>query len=261
MQGSQGAKRLQDIAFDRRTALKISGGSVAAAVLGSAMVLDTAAQETSMEAGFTFLTTPMADTIGAIAEQYWPTTEASAGAIDAGVVTYIDRALAGPYSGFQNTYRVGLGWIDALSNEQFGANFVGLDAAQQLELLTAVFDESISYPAAPVEAMASPVATAEVVSDMVATPEVDEGGAQVDDGKGTLINATAGTQAKTLLAFLNTVRAHTMEGLFSDPVHGGNRNFAGWIAVGYPGPYVYYDEAQQQSFEPLDQPLQSIADF
>jgi gluconate 2-dehydrogenase gamma chain len=36
-------------------------------------------------------------------------------------------------------------------------------------------------------------------------------------------------------AFFNTVRTHTMEGMFADPVYGGNKDFAGWRLVGFPG--------------------------
>jgi gluconate 2-dehydrogenase gamma chain len=36
-------------------------------------------------------------------------------------------------------------------------------------------------------------------------------------------------------AFFNTMRTHTMEGMFADPVYGGNKNFAGWRLVGFPG--------------------------
>ena len=36
-------------------------------------------------------------------------------------------------------------------------------------------------------------------------------------------------------AFFNTLRMHTLEGMFADPVYGGNKNFAGWRLVGFPG--------------------------
>jgi hypothetical protein len=58
-----------------------------------------------------------------------------------------------------------------------------------------------------------------------------------------------------------TLRTHTLEGMFSDPIYGGNRDFAGWKAVGYPGAYFLWDEKQQTSFEPLDVPYQSVADL
>ena len=36
-------------------------------------------------------------------------------------------------------------------------------------------------------------------------------------------------------AFFSIVLAHTQQGTFGDPHYGGNRNFAGWDLVGYPG--------------------------
>lgn len=37
------------------------------------------------------------------------------------------------------------------------------------------------------------------------------------------------------LGFFNTVRTHIIEGTFSDPYYGGNRDFVGWDLIGYPG--------------------------
>jgi gluconate 2-dehydrogenase gamma chain len=39
----------------------------------------------------------------------------------------------------------------------------------------------------------------------------------------------------TAQAFFNTVRTHTMEGMFADPIYGGNKDFAGWRLIGFPG--------------------------
>jgi gluconate 2-dehydrogenase gamma chain len=36
-------------------------------------------------------------------------------------------------------------------------------------------------------------------------------------------------------SFFNMVRSHTIEGTFSDPYYGGNRDFIGWDMLGYPG--------------------------
>jgi hypothetical protein len=35
--------------------------------------------------------------------------------------------------------------------------------------------------------------------------------------------------------FFRTVQEHTLQGMFSDPVYGGNKHFAGWNLVGYAG--------------------------
>jgi gluconate 2-dehydrogenase gamma chain len=37
-------------------------------------------------------------------------------------------------------------------------------------------------------------------------------------------------------AFFNRARRLTLEGMFGDPYYGGNRNFAGWDLIKYPGP-------------------------
>ena len=47
-------------------------------------------------------------------------------------------------------------------------------------------------------------------------------------------------------AFFALVRAHTIEGTFSDPYYGGNANFAGWDLIGYPGVRVSVAPAEQQ---------------
>jgi gluconate 2-dehydrogenase gamma chain len=36
-------------------------------------------------------------------------------------------------------------------------------------------------------------------------------------------------------AFFAAIHEHTLQGMFGDPVYGGNKNFAGWDLVGYPG--------------------------
>jgi gluconate 2-dehydrogenase gamma chain len=35
--------------------------------------------------------------------------------------------------------------------------------------------------------------------------------------------------------FFNIIRDHAVQGMFSDPFHGGNANFVGWDLIGYPG--------------------------
>jgi gluconate 2-dehydrogenase gamma chain len=49
--------------------------------------------------------------------------------------------------------------------------------------------------------------------------------------------------------FFNTLRTHTIEGMFADPVYGGNKDFAGWKLVGFPGAYPAFTPADMQSKE------------
>jgi len=66
----------------------------------------------------------------------------------------------------------------------------------------------------------------------------------------------------TASSFFESLLQITMEGLFADPIYGGNRNKAGWRMVGYPGlPAVYsklIDEYRDKRY--IAEP-QSIADF
>jgi gluconate 2-dehydrogenase gamma chain len=48
--------------------------------------------------------------------------------------------------------------------------------------------------------------------------------------------------------FFQLLRAHTIEGMFSDPMHGGNAGLIGWQLVGYPGPRMSYKNDVDQHF-------------
>jgi hypothetical protein len=48
-------------------------------------------------------------------------------------------------------------------------------------------------------------------------------------------NAVSGFQPDSR-SFFNQVRRLTLEGMFSDPFYGGNKNFGGWDLIRYPGP-------------------------
>jgi gluconate 2-dehydrogenase gamma chain len=64
--------------------------------------------------------------------------------------------------------------------------------------------------------------------------------------------------------FFNTVRTHVMEGLFADPVYGGNKEFAGWRQIGFPGGQPLFTAKDMQSREAFSRApivgLQSQAD-
>jgi len=46
--------------------------------------------------------------------------------------------------------------------------------------------------------------------------------------------------------FFNRVRRLTMEGMFGDPYYGGNKNFAGWDLIRYPGPRLSTSQDDQK---------------
>lgn len=46
--------------------------------------------------------------------------------------------------------------------------------------------------------------------------------------------------------FFETLLGHATEGMFGDPIHGGNANRAGWELLGYPGPRPVWTESDQR---------------
>jgi gluconate 2-dehydrogenase gamma chain len=135
-----------------------------------------------------FLNDADAETVAAFTERLMPGAPGKPGARDAGVLNYIDLALAGAYADLQDFYRRGVAQLDTYCRKTYGEPFVRLDAARQDTVIIAL-----------------------------------------EEGK-------AGEFSwPTAQAFFNTVRTHTMEGMFADPIYGGNKDFAGWRLVGFPG--------------------------
>jgi gluconate 2-dehydrogenase gamma chain len=149
-----------------------------------------------------FLNNDDSVTIAAFAERLMPSAPGKPGATDAGVLNYIDLALAGAYSDMQDFYRRGLAALDAYCRKTHNAAFAKLDAAKQDEVIAALEQNKstgFSWPSAP--------------------------------------------------AFFNTVRTHTMEGMFADPVYGGNKDFAGWRLVDFPGAQPLFSPEDLKSKE------------
>ncbi len=141
-----------------------------------------------------------AATVAAFTDRLMPGAPGKPGARDAGVLNYIDLALAGAYADLQDFYRRGLAELDSYCEKTHRESFVRLTPAQQDEVITAL----------------------------------EQGTA-------------AGFAWPTAQEFFNTLRTHTMEGMFADPVYGGNKDFAGWRLVGFPGAQAVFTPADMQS--------------
>jgi gluconate 2-dehydrogenase gamma chain len=61
--------------------------------------------------------------------------------------------------------------------------------------------------------------------------------------------------------FFTLLRQHTIEGMFCDPMHGGNAGLVGWQLIGYPGPYMSWAQEIDQHFGKAFRPKpKSLAD-
>jgi len=63
--------------------------------------------------------------------------------------------------------------------------------------------------------------------------------------------------------FFSLLRQHTIEGMFSDPIHGGNIDMIGWQLIGFPGPrmsnYDDIDKHYGEAFRPKPVSLRQVA--
>jgi gluconate 2-dehydrogenase gamma chain len=80
----------------------------------------------------------------------------------------------------------------------------------------------------------------------------------------------AASQDKRLKAiekthFFQLLRQHTIEGMFCDPMHGGNAGLIGWQLLGYPGPQMSYREQMGKynglAYRPKPQSLEQILGY
>ena len=62
--------------------------------------------------------------------------------------------------------------------------------------------------------------------------------------------------------FFQLLRTHTIEGMFADPMHGGNAGLIGWQLIGYPGPVMNYraeiDKHYGMPYRPKPQSMEQI---
>jgi gluconate 2-dehydrogenase gamma chain len=163
-------------------------------------------------AGYTYLKPAEAQFIEAVADHMIPKDELSGSGTELGVATYIDRALAGSWGKGDRLYLQGP-WQAGTANqgyqlpltpaELYRVAIPGCDA-----YCVKTFDKSFARCAAQQKET--------FLKDLAA-------------GK---IMLAAGLPGKI---FFDLLYANVMEGMFADPIYGGNKDKGGWKLVGFPG--------------------------
>ncbi|MDR7031165.1 gluconate 2-dehydrogenase subunit 3 family protein [Rhizobium rosettiformans] len=177
--------------------------------------------------GYMFFNAGEVRTLDAMTARIMPSEPDGRGAREAGVVTYLDRAVAGYFRDLQSVYRVGVQRLDAYSLAKAGGIFPELSAAQQDEILA----------------------------------QLDTGRGVSSAGESVEARDTNGSDA-ILARFFAIVREHTIQGMFCDPIYGGNRDYTGWKLIGFPGAQWEYTEEQMRAgFDATTIPILSLADL
>jgi len=208
--------------LDRRTFLKgAAGGAAVATVATAATTAALPAQAQSARpaqapppasAGYAYLNTDEAAFIEAVVDHMVPADAHSPKGTDLGLNTYIDRALAGGWGKGDRLYLQGP-WKTGTPSQGY-----------QLPLTPAEL-----YRAGIAAANAACLKAYGRGFDKIAPAQREEFLLGLQGGK---VVFEAGPPAQV---FFTTLYQNVMEGMFADPIYGGNRQKAGWKMLGFPG--------------------------
>jgi gluconate 2-dehydrogenase gamma chain len=184
------------------------------------------------------LTATEAAFISAAVDAFIPDDELSPSGTDCGIVSFIDRQLASAWGGGAKMYRSG--------PYQKGKPEQGYQLAlMPKEFFSAGIAEANEWSRKTYGKEFDRLAAADRISALKA----------MEEGKAEFI----GLGSKPFFDALLTV---TMEGFFSDPIYGGNRDKASWKMLGFPGlPATYASKVDEYLTKRYTAPPQSIADF
>ena len=174
----------------------------------------------------------------AAADTIIPKDELSPSGTECGVPVFIDRQLAGAYGAGARMYRAGP-FIKGIPEQGY-----------QLALTPHQF-----FVAGVAAANDWCVKTYGKTFDRLDQPKRDEALKAMEEGKAEF----DGFNSRPFFQQLLTIN---MEGFFSDPLYGGNRNKASWRMLGFPGlPATYADKVDEFRNKRYVAEPQSIADF
>jgi gluconate 2-dehydrogenase gamma chain len=199
--------------FGRRDFLKSAVlGGAAAATAGMPATAAAQANAAAPAPGYMFLTPEEAAFVEALVDHMIPADGHTPKGTDVGVNTYIDRALAGGWGKGDRLYMQGP-WARGVPEQ--GYQLPMLPADLYRNGIAATNKHCVKTYGKPFDQL-SETQREELLKNL-------DGGKVVFDG---------GLPSRV---FFNTVYQTVMEGLFADPIYGGNKDKAGWKMVGFPG--------------------------
>lgn len=194
------------------------------------------APESPQEGGYKFFTADEAAFMEAVVERLIPSDELGPGAKQAGVAIFIDRQLFGPYGAAQTWYMLGP-WAEGAESQGYQSR---LTPAQLYRAAIKAIDD---YCRKSFSGRAFAVLEAG-----------EQDGVLTGLEKGDI--ALASVQPKL---FFTQLLQNTIEGFFSDPLYGGNRDMIGWKLIGFPGARYDYRPYVTKHNERLSLPPVALA--
>ena len=235
--------------FDRRDFLKTAVVSGAAAAGGTAVVLTPEVAQAEQPAptasaavepaGYAFLNLDEAAFVEALVDHMVPADEISPKGTDLGVNIYIDRALGGAWGKGERLYMQGPWKLGSPS-------------------------QGYQLPLTPAQLYRAGIAATNAhcrkaygnTFDRIDATQRQEVLIGLSTGK---ITFDSGLPVRVFWA---TLYQTVVEGMYSDPIYGGNRNKAGWAIIGFPGIIaVHRDHVARYRGKPFPTKPVGIADM
>ena len=171
-----------------------------------------AAQHAAEAAGYAYLKPAEQAFVEALVDHMIPKDELTGSGTEIGIATYIDRALAGAWGKGDRLYKEGP-WQKGTPNQGY------------------------QLPLAPAELYRAGIQGSNAYCRKTFGKDFDRCTAEQKEaflkdmaaGKITLDGGLPGR------AFFAMFYENVMEGLFADPIYGGNKDKAGWKMIGFPG--------------------------
>jgi gluconate 2-dehydrogenase gamma chain len=157
------------------------------------------------------------------------------GALEAGVPNYIDKQLAGAWGAGERLYRSGP-WGRGTPSQGYQLPFT---PAELFRTALEAINTDLAHAGTPFARMNSEQQDAYLTR--LEAGEKDLGGVPSD-------------------VFFAHLWQCTLEGFFSDPVYGGNRDMMAWRMLGFPGAYASYYELVDQHGIKVDRAPTSLAE-
>jgi gluconate 2-dehydrogenase gamma chain len=231
--------------LDRRDFIKgaVVGGAASAAIATADIAQAEPAPATQatapQAAGYEFLNLDEAAFVESLVDHMIPLDEVSPKGTDLGVNIYIDRALAGSWGKGDRLYMQGP-WKQGEPSQGY-----------QLPLTPAQL-----YRAGIEATNAHCRKTYGQPFDRIEPAQREEVLVGLSTGK---IKFDSGLPVRV---FWTTLYQTVVEGMYSDPIYGGNRNKAGWAIIGFPGAIaVHRDHVATYRGKPFPSKPLGIADL
>jgi gluconate 2-dehydrogenase gamma chain len=156
--------------------------------------------------------------IEAACERLIPADASGPGALEAGVANYLDKQLGGAWGSGERLYRSGP-WQAGSPSQGYQLPFTPAE----------LFHTSLRAINRVLDAKGKPFSTLSADAQDAFLKSLEAGTMDLDGVPSAV--------------FFDMLMRMSVEGFFSDPVYGGNRNMVAWRMIGFPGAYADYYEA------------------